>query len=228
VQDVLIRLDVVLGQLFAALDDAVGAGRYVVALSADHGVAPLPEQTTAAGLDAGRVSPTEIRTAAQAAMVKALGDGMYYGSLTEENIYLRPGVMERLRGTAGAVTAVKRAIAGVTGIAHVYDADELAGNTPTTDPLLRAWRLSYLAGRSGDFVVVPKPYWIIDASGTTHGTPYGYDTRVPVVLMGAGIQPGTYLTSASPADIAPTLAWLTGITLTHTDGRVLTDGLTRR
>ena len=75
---------------------------------------------------------------------------------------------------------------------------------------------------------MPKPYWIIDSAGTTHGTPYAYDQRVPVVLMGAGIQPGTYLTPASPVDVAPTLAWLTGITLARTDGRVLTDALTRR
>jgi predicted AlkP superfamily pyrophosphatase or phosphodiesterase len=228
VQDVLIRLDVLLGKLFDTLDEVVGRDRYVVAMSSDHGVAPLPEQMTAAGLDAGRISSTEIRTATQTAIVKVLGDGMYYGSLAEENIYLRPGVMERLRTASGAVTAVKRAIAGVNGISRVYDPDDLSGTAATTDPFLKAWRLSYVPGRSGDFVVVPRPHWIIDATGTNHGTPYAYDTRVPVVLLGAGIQAGTYLTPASPADIAPTLAWLTGITLAHSDGRVLTDALTRR
>ena len=52
------------------------------------------------------------------------------------------------------------------------DRDELASTTPTDDPILRAWRLSYVPGRSGDFVVVPKPYWIIRAApAPTHGSP---------------------------------------------------------
>jgi len=228
VQDVMMRLDLLLEKLFETLDRDVGVGRYVVTLSADHGVAPAPEQMTAAGLDAGRASATEIRNAAQAAIVKSLGDGMYYGSLAEQNLYLRPGVMDRLRAVPDAVENVRRAIAGVNGIWRVYTPTELAGTAPSPDPMLQAWRLSYIAGRSGDFVLVPKPYWIIDSSGTTHGTPYGYDQRVPVLLMGTGIRPGRYLTPASPLDLAPTLAWLTGVTLAHTDGRVLVDALVRQ
>jgi predicted AlkP superfamily pyrophosphatase or phosphodiesterase len=224
----MMRLDLLLEKLFETLDRDVGVGRYVVTLSADHGVAPAPEQMTAAGLDAGRASATEIRNAAQAAIVKSLGDGMYYGSLAEQNLYLRPGVMDRLRAVPDAVENVRRAIAGVNGIWRVYTPTELAGTAPSPDPMLQAWRLSYIAGRSGDFVLVPKPYWIIDSSGTTHGTPYGYDQRVPVLLMGTGIRPGRYLTPASPLDLAPTLAWLTGVTLAHTDGRVLVDALVRQ
>jgi predicted AlkP superfamily pyrophosphatase or phosphodiesterase len=228
VQDVMIRLDQLLGKLFAELDRQVGAGRYVVALSADHGVAPLPEQITAAGLDAGRIPLNDIRTATQSAIVKLLGDGMYYGSFAEENLFLRAGTMDRLRAMPGAIESLKQAIGAVHGIARVYGPDDLSGKVPTSDPLLEAWRSSYVAGRSGDFVIVPSPYWIVDSAGTTHGTPYGYDKRVPVVLMGAGVRAGHYLTPASPLDIAPTLAWLTGITLAHTDGHVLVDAFIRR
>ncbi len=227
VQDVLIRLDALLGKLFDTLDREVGAGRYVVAMSADHGVAPLPEQMTAAGLDAGRISATEIRNAVQNGMNKLLGEGMYYGSLAEQNLYLRPGVMDKLRAQPGGVESIRRAIAGVTGVSRVYIPEELGDSTPTTDALLQAWRLSYMPGRSGDFVIVPKAYWIIDSAGTTHGTPYGYDQRVPVLFMGSGVRSGRYLTPASPLDIAPTLAWLTGITLAHTDGKVLVDAFVR-
>ncbi len=65
------------------------------------------------------------------------------------------------------------------------------------------------------------------AGGTTHGTPYAYDQRVPVVLMGFGIQPGRYLTTATPADIAPTFALLAGITLPRAEGRPLTEAVVR-
>jgi predicted AlkP superfamily pyrophosphatase or phosphodiesterase len=79
-----------------------------------------------------------------------------------------------------------------------------------------------MAGSSGDLVVVPAPNWLRSTSVTTHGTPWDYDRRVPLIFAGAGIAPGTYLTPASPADVAPTLAYLVGITLPNADGRVLT------
>jgi predicted AlkP superfamily pyrophosphatase or phosphodiesterase len=124
---------------------------------------------------------------------------------------------------------MKTALGRVKGIAAVYGSDELASRTATEDPILRACRMSYMAGRTGDFVVIPKPYWLIRsiATGTTHGTPYGYDARVPVVLMGAGIKPGRYFVPASPLDIAPTLAALAGITLSRADGHVLADAIRR-
>jgi predicted AlkP superfamily pyrophosphatase or phosphodiesterase len=73
--------------------------------------------------------------------------------------------------------------------------------------------------------VLYRPYWIDDETGTSHGTPYGYDSRVPLFLFGKGIAAGEYLESASPTDIAPTLAFLAGVTLPRVDGRVLTEGL---
>ena len=83
-----------------------------------------------------------------------------------------------------------------------------------------------MAGRSGDLIVLPRPYWQNSTSGTTHGTGYGYDQRVPLVLFGARVKPGTYDAAVTPADIAPTLAYLAGVTLARTDGRPLAEALT--
>ena len=85
-------------------------------------------------------------------------------------------------------------------------------------------------------MIVPKPYWPWDFStpgrlrpyGTTHGTPYYYDQRVPVIFMGFGIRPGVYHGTVTPADIAPTFAALCGITLAPRDGRVLSEALAQR
>ena len=74
--------------------------------------------------------------------------------------------------------------------------------------------------------VALRPYWMLQATGTTHGSAYGYDTRVPLFLMGPRIAPGEYLQPASPADIAPTLAYLSGITLPRAQGRVLGEAVT--
>ena len=70
-----------------------------------------------------------------------------------------------------------------------------------------------------------RAYWITSSSTTTHGTGHRYDTRVPVVMFGHGIKKGEYLQPAAPIDLAPTLAFLTGITLPDAMGRVLTEAL---
>jgi len=92
---------------------------------------------------------------------------------------------------------------------------------------LRAFALSYSADRNGDLVVIPKPYWLGSGSGTGHGTLNAYDQRVPIVLMGFGIRPGRYDEAVTPADIAPTLAHLAGVTLARADGRVLGEAIVR-
>ena len=68
------------------------------------------------------------------------------------------------------------------------------------------------AGRSGDIFTVTEPYYIFDATGTTHGSPYDYDTHVPVIFLGsARIRAGSYTDTIGVEDIAPTLADLLGI-----------------
>jgi predicted AlkP superfamily pyrophosphatase or phosphodiesterase len=227
VQDVLVRLDAVLGRLFSTLDRVVGASRYTVAFSADHGVAPFPEHSASSGIDAGRTSAGAVRQAIQGALVAAFGEGTYVANAAVPNVVLAPGVLDRVLARPDVMRAVETAVMAVPGIARVYWAPQLADLTSTDDPILRAMRLSYVAGRSGDLNVVLRPYWLASGSGTSHGTPYLYDQRVPVVFMGAGIQRGRYLTAATPLDIAPTLAAIAGIQLTRTDGRVLVDAIAK-
>jgi hypothetical protein len=227
VQDVLARLDGVLGRLFAALDKTVGPTRYTVAFSADHGIVPMPEHSAALGIDAGRTSTAAARQAIEGALTAALGPGTYIVSAGVPNVVLAPGVLDRVLARPETMLAVETAVLAVPGFARVYWAPQLSAQTATDDEILRALRLSYVPGRSGDLMLVLRPYWLASGTGTTHGSPYDYDQRVPVVFMGAGIQRGRYLTTASPVDIAPTLAALAGVQLAHTDGRVLVEALVK-
>lgn len=224
VQDVLARLDVDLGRLMDALDAQVGPN-YVLGLSSDHGVAPLPEQITADGGDAGRLSSTAIRTAVTAAIQQVLGDtGPFIAALYEDQIALVPGVLEQLRARPGGLQAVKTALTRVTGIAAAYAVDDLY--SPSTDPGVAAWRLSYVPGRSGDFLFTPKPNWIVmGTTGTTHGTLHAYDQHVPLMIFGKSIRPGHYADNATPADLAPTFAALAGVTMPRAQGRALTPAI---
>jgi hypothetical protein len=116
----------------------------------------------------------------------------------------------------------------VAGVAEVFRVDQLS-ELAEKNPLARAALLSEYPGRGGDLFVIPKPNWFFDrrdkagewGAGTTHGTPYAYDQRVPIILMGAGIRAGKNADAVTPADIAPTFAELTGITIAHTDGHAL-------
>lgn len=228
VQDVLVRLDRTIGRLLAGLDRQVGRGNYVVALSADHGVAPVPERSEAFGLDAARIPVRAIPDAAQQAIAAQLGRGQYVNRLMSDNLYLADDVYDMLRSRPGALAAVRTAIESVPGVRAVYSRDQLMAGAFGDDALARQFANSFMPSRSGDFVIAYKPYWLFGGTGgTTHGTPYRYDTHVPVILMGPGIAPGEYARSVTPLDIAPTLAYLAGITLPYAHGQVLTDALRR-
>ncbi len=233
VQDLLARLDQTLGALFTHLDARVGRGNYVVAVSGDHGVAPIPEDMQRTRADAGWFKLAE----AQRRIEKALEPYNYPKPAVAENtgsdIYFVPGVYARLKSESAAMRAVLAALEEMPGVAGVYTTGEIQDCPATNSPLRSALAANYFAGRSGDLFVVPKPYWPADYSapgqprryGTTHGAPYFYDQHVPIFLMGFGIRPGEYWTPATPADIAPTLAALCGITLAPRDGHVLADAL---
>src|ERR1019366_8601345 len=120
--------------------------------------------------------------------------------------------------------AIIREISAVPGVARVFRPEELHPPPQTPDPMLRAAALSYVPGRSGDLVIALKPYWIFSNTandGTSHGSAYLYDQRVPLIFYGAGIRPGRFLSNASPADTAPTVAYLCGIPLARVDGHLL-------
>jgi len=220
IRDMYAHLDVTIGTLLDRLDALVGPDQYVVALSADHGVTPIPEQLKAEGRDAGRLDSQALFQAIEGAAQKA-GPGRYVGHLTGNDVYFLPGMFQKLTSAKEAIEAVLKAANAQPGIAHAYRADTLIAGAMSKDASLRAAALSYAPGRSGDLILAPKPGWMIGASGTTHGSSNADDQRVPILFYGNGIKPGKYDDAASPADIAPTLADISGITLSHAQGTVL-------
>lgn len=238
VQDVVLRLDRTLGALLDHLDRTVGKSNYVLALSSDHGVSPIPELMDGGG----RHTSAEVRTAIDGALIPlfgpppapsapppgataALASYMAYNAYTDT--YLAAGVMDRLRKEPKALDAALDALRRMPGVSHAFSGDELARPDARShsDPVRRAAALSYLAERSGDIIMVPKPNWILSTSAATHGTLHEYDSRVPVIFYGAGVAAGTHGGVATPADIAPTLAALAHVPFGASDGRILTGAL---
>ena len=224
VQDLLARLDVTIGELLDQLDRSVGAGNYVVGFSADHGVGQIPEES---GLG-GRETNTETTAAINKALEPLLGPGTYVANAAYTDIYIEKGALKRMKKDPAVTAAVLNGLRSMTGIAQAYTAAEIMapGARSSTDPLKRAAALNYYPGRSGDVIIVPKENWILSSSATTHGTLYPYDQHVPVIFYGAGVKPQRFDTAATPADIAPSLASLAGISFRTPDGRARTEAFT--
>jgi predicted AlkP superfamily pyrophosphatase or phosphodiesterase len=233
IQDVLVRLDQDLAELFAHLDKKVGSGNYVVALSADHGVVPIPEEMEKTGADAGVLHLPDVPDRVEKVLESFNYPKPAVARIAGSDIYFAAGVYEKLKADSAAMNAVTEAIKSVPGVAAVYRSENVADRPATKSPSLAAMAAGYFPGRSGDLFIVPKAYWLMDSTpvgktrgyGTGHGTPWNYDQHVPVLLMGFGIKPGEYLDAITPADIAPTLASLCGVTLAPRDGHVLAEAL---
>jgi predicted AlkP superfamily pyrophosphatase or phosphodiesterase len=220
VQDMYAHLDLTIGTLLTRLDELLGRNQYVIALSADHGVTEIPEQLKARGRDSGRFDTRGLTDLLERRTQFALGPGRHVARVSGNDVYFAPGAYTQLTAT-GAIDGVVTTLAAQPGVARVYRGEELQRSRQSDDPTLRAAALSYVPGRSGDLVIVPKPGWMFTAAGTTHGSANYDDQHVPILLFGRGIKPGRYAQPVTPADVAPTLAQLCGIKLAKADGRAL-------
>jgi predicted AlkP superfamily pyrophosphatase or phosphodiesterase len=220
VQDVLARLDLALVSLLDALDQKIGPQNYLLVLTADHGVAPIPEQMS----DGGRLLAATIKERANQLVGAALRlPGNYVAEVQANDIYLTPNAHDQLARAGGAIDQVLDGLRALPGVADAFDGRELTGPAAPSGEARQAAALSYYAGRSGDFVLVPKRHWILGGLGSNHGSIQDYDQRVPLVFFGKQIKPGKYDRPVTPADIAPTVARLVGIQLPHAQGTAIAD-----
>ena len=226
VRDISIRTDILLGKLFDFVEKQAGAGNTLLVLSADHGVAPVPEVNQARHMPGGRLSGKEIAAKISSALTERFGAGEWIVPGSPANMpYLNLKLVNSLKLNLADVERVAAAAAaGVEHIARVYTAQDLATGAVQQDAISRAFTLSFYGPRSGDLFLLQEPYYLFDATGTTHGVPYTYDNHVPVIFWGPGIKPGTYRGTIAVNDIAPTLAALLGTSEpSGSIGRVLTE-----
>jgi hypothetical protein len=229
VRDITVRTDLALERLLAAIDRRVGLARTVVVVTADHGVAPVPEQMTAWKMPGGRLSLPDLEKGVSAALEKAFGPGPWLEGRAGSALYLNQALIAE-RGLDPAAVE-RRAAAGVEGVPPVWRAytrsQLLEGRVPP-DPWSRRVILSFHRERGADVEVLFEPYWMSGTSGTTHGTAYSYDTHIPLMVMGPGIRPGRHDQTVVLNDLAPTLATLLGIeTPSGSSGRALAEILER-
>jgi predicted AlkP superfamily pyrophosphatase or phosphodiesterase len=236
-EDNLLQLDRTLAELLAFVDERVGLDQTVIVLSADHGGPEVPADLDQYGFETDYVAPDTWETQAGFAALKELfGIGEDLISRYEHPyVYLNRELIEAEGlDQARVEAAVAAEIVKFPGVALAVSSTALArGEMPDT-PLIRSVLNNYSPKRSGDVFVVFAPGWFInDFDGltvpATHGSPWSYDTFVPVIFAAPGVQPRTVHRRIYTVDVAPTLSALLGIKPpSGSRGNVLVEALHNR
>jgi hypothetical protein len=228
-----LALDKQLADFFSFLGRQVGLANTWIALSADHGAAPMPEYARSMRLPAARFDEKTLAATLNPLISTAVGkQGDYVKFVGWPGVYLS----EESFTAAGKSEVEAERIAGeaivrTTGARGYFGKAQLATNSNIENSQLgRRYLHSYSPLGSWYVLVVPPimltPY---PAPTTEHYSPYNYNTHVPLLLYGLPFQPGTYRTHAEPVDLAVTLASLLGINKpSHAVGRVLTEAIRER
>ncbi len=215
IEDNLARLDRTLANLFAYVDEKVGLANTLIVLSADHGLPEAPGYLNALGIDKAHYFDTKSldRTPAIAALKKQFGIGEeLIESYFHPYIYLNRELI-RAKGLdqAAVEAAVAAEIRQFRGVADAVSSSALRTASLPDTLLMRSILRNFHPKRSGDIYLVFEPdVFINDFDGlivaSTHGSPWGYDTFVPIMFAGAGLSAVKVNRPVTPYDIAATLA----------------------
>ncbi len=219
-EDNLARLDRTLAKLFAYVDKKVGLENTLIVLSADHGQPEVPGRLHELGIENARHFDTDALDKAPAiAALKArfgLGEELIE-AYNQPYLYLNRELI-RAKGLdqAEVEEAVAEELVKFDGVAAAVSSTALRTASLPDTLLMRAILRNFHPKRSGDIYVVFEPnVFITDFDGlavaSTHGSPWRYDTFVPVMFAGAGLKPATVSRAITPYDVAPTLANYLGV-----------------
>ena len=211
IHDQVVRVDRTLGAFLDSLYKVRDSSTVTIALSADHGVGTIPELAPAS------MTPKPVR-ASLASLIAPLREGLAKAKVdtlaidVDQQIVIvdRSAFAKAGANADSAIAAFATAIRAVPGVRRVDSFQALAADT-LTDPVARRWRHQFPANANVALVVTLTPGSTWAGNVAFHGTPYDYDSHVPIVFYGAGVKPGRIADFVRTVDIAPTLAALAGV-----------------
>jgi arylsulfatase A-like enzyme len=225
-----LALDRQLADFFGFLGQQVGLANVWVALSADHGIAPLPSVAAGFRLPAANLRDKEIVAKANAELSAKLSPGRageyvkflkWPIAFLSEDAFAAAGAKE-----ADAERAAGEALMKAAGWRGYVTRAQMAQGQLPQDEWGRKYAHTYTTQAGWYVIGEPVPFTMATSEETDHSTAYSYDTHVPLAFYGLAFRPGVYRTHAEPVDLAATLASLLGINApTHAVGRVLTEAV---
>lgn len=226
-----------IGVLLDAIDETVGLGKVAIAMTGDHGVAPAVDVVKPMGINAGTFDKSLVQLANEH-LDKKYGkskSGPFIIRARSFNFYLDPEVIaaKKLRREDVEQELKTFLLQPKTngepsreGVQEVFTRGEFEKKLFPSGRLGRQLRNTYIVGKSGEVILVPKPFWVSEGAFATHLTGYEYDRSVPLILAGYRFKAGVYAEPAEVIDLAPTLSHILGLVApSGADGRVLHESL---
>jgi predicted AlkP superfamily pyrophosphatase or phosphodiesterase len=210
-EDDYLRLDKELAELLKFLDTEIGKENVLVFLTADHAAPEVPSYLMDLKVPAGYVNEWKIKNDLKAYLKDVYGDSLVL-SYTNQQVFLNHKVIDEKKLVLQQVQEDAASfIQKMDGVSEVLTATTL-NNTSFTEGSRYLMQKGFNAKRSGDILVNYFPGWIdYKKTGTTHGSPYSYDTHVPLIFYGWNIKPGSSVEQIYITDIAATLAMMLNI-----------------
>jgi predicted AlkP superfamily pyrophosphatase or phosphodiesterase len=215
VQDTYIRLDKNIEALLKKLDQEVGQGKYTVFLTADHAVADVPQYLTDNKVPAGYFSDGELQKKLDEYLATFYPGKSFIENISNQQIFLNQEAFGKDPRASGldvylVTELIGKYLMALDGVATYYTEATLRQGNYGEDGIKGKVIRGYHPKRSGDIVYILEPGWTESEStrGTTHGSPYAYDTHIPALFYGSGIKKGSSSQLHAVTDIAPTIAVL--------------------
>ncbi len=206
-QDCYLKLDKLLAEFIDYLDLKIGKNNYTLFLSADHGGAPTPSFMTEEKAAAGYWKSDNIEMAVELMLVSVYGEGDWVLNESNQNIFLnRKLIAEKKLNLKRMQMEVAQFVEEQEKVAMAFNGEDLE-HLVGKIPIAQMVQLGYSQKMSGDVIYLLHPGYIeYGMMGTTHGSPYIYDTHVPCIFYGFGVQHGENYAPQNITDIAPTIS----------------------
>ena len=213
-QDCYLRLDEELSVFLRYLDEKVGKGNYTVFLSADHGGAPTPSYTAKRKAIGGYWKSDKLELFLEDTLAKRYGEGDWVLNESNQNVFLNHRLIQTKRLSAKEIQyEVAQLCLTFPEVMNAYTASDLS-QSRGGELVKNMIQQGFDAKRSGDVIYTLDPGYIeYGMSGTTHGSPFTYDTHVPAIFFGYGVESGETFARQSITDIAPTVSMMCGVSL---------------
>lgn len=230
-EDQILNLDRTLEKFFSFIDEKIGLDNVLIVLSADHGVCDAPEYLLENGFEFAGVAVV----GGLIEKINNFGKEKYNlkSNLVLKSMvpyyYLDENLLEENNIDICKIEReIRDIILEVDGIYEVYTSCEILNQHNPNDEIFEKVKKSFYKGRSGQIYIVPKPFYYITSkseyrgSAATHGSPWNYDTYVPIIFVGPGVQKGFSNIQASPKDISKSICNYLGIkSPSSADGKAL-------
>ena len=218
IQDMYLRLDKNIEDLLKTLDARVGEGNYVVFLTADHAVADVAQYMTDSRIPAGYINGGNLLATLNEHLQQYFPGKKIVETISGGQIFFDQEVFHNDPKSSGVELLVATELTinfllKQEGIANAYSENIIRQSAYDEGGLKGMIVRGYHPKRCGDVVMVSEPGWYPAGriQGTTHGSPYTYDTHVPVLFYGKGIKKGSSVRYHGITDVAPTVSVLLNI-----------------